>query len=55
MVNKIAVSFMRNGRVLCKFFMHGACLKGSDCMFSHNWSDQASQVMLSSVQSAENL
>lgn len=32
--------------VLCKFFMHGACLKGSDCMFSHNWSDQASQVSL---------
>jgi hypothetical protein len=30
--------------VLCKFFMHGACLKGSDCTFSHNWSDQASQV-----------
>lgn len=30
--------------VLCKFFMHGACLKGSDCMFSHNWNDQASQV-----------
>ncbi|KAG0600359.1 hypothetical protein M758_11G027200 [Ceratodon purpureus] len=31
-------------RVLCKFFMHGACLKGSDCQFSHNWSDNASQV-----------
>ncbi len=31
-------------RVLCKFFMHGACLKGEDCMFSHSWSDQASQV-----------
>ncbi|CAK9275586.1 unnamed protein product [Sphagnum jensenii] len=24
--------------------MHGACLKGEDCMFSHSWSDQASQV-----------
>ncbi|XP_024375821.1 E3 ubiquitin-protein ligase makorin isoform X1 [Physcomitrium patens] len=31
-------------RVLCKFFMHGACLKGVDCQFSHNWSDQSSQV-----------
>ncbi|XP_039046259.1 putative RING-type E3 ubiquitin transferase C3H69 [Hibiscus syriacus] len=24
-------------RVLCKFFPHGACLKGDHCEFSHNW------------------
>ncbi|AQL03366.1 E3 ubiquitin-protein ligase makorin [Zea mays] len=31
-------------RVLCKFFMHGACLKGEYCEFSHDWSDQANNV-----------
>ncbi|CAI9769706.1 unnamed protein product [Fraxinus pennsylvanica] len=24
-------------RVLCKFFAHGACLKGDHCEFSHDW------------------
>lgn len=24
-------------RVLCKFFAHGACLKGENCEFSHDW------------------
>ncbi|KAG8391265.1 hypothetical protein BUALT_Bualt01G0170100 [Buddleja alternifolia] len=24
-------------RVLCKFFAHGACLKGEHCEFSHDW------------------
>ncbi|XP_038701160.1 putative RING-type E3 ubiquitin transferase C3H69 isoform X1 [Tripterygium wilfordii] len=24
-------------RVLCKFFAHGACLKGDNCEFSHDW------------------
>ncbi|XP_062174520.1 putative RING-type E3 ubiquitin transferase C3H69 isoform X2 [Alnus glutinosa] len=24
-------------RVLCKFFSHGACLKGEHCEFSHDW------------------
>ncbi|XP_024026597.1 E3 ubiquitin-protein ligase makorin [Morus notabilis] len=24
-------------RVLCKFFAHGACLKGEHCDFSHDW------------------
>ncbi|KAK8284753.1 hypothetical protein E1A91_D08G181200v1 [Gossypium mustelinum] len=24
-------------RVLCKFFAHGACLKGEHCEFSHQW------------------
>ncbi|KAH9774465.1 putative RING-type E3 ubiquitin transferase C3H69 [Citrus sinensis] len=26
-------------RVLCKFFAHGACLKGEHCEFSHDWKD----------------
>uniref|UniRef100_A0A7N2LCZ9 C3H1-type domain-containing protein n=1 Tax=Quercus lobata TaxID=97700 RepID=A0A7N2LCZ9_QUELO len=25
--------------VLCKFFAHGACLKGEHCEFSHDWKD----------------
>ncbi|VAI73401.1 hypothetical protein VPH35_122602 [Triticum aestivum] len=35
---------MSTKRVLCKFFMHGACLKGEYCEFSHDWSDQANNV-----------
>uniref|UniRef100_A0A0D9WPS9 Uncharacterized protein n=1 Tax=Leersia perrieri TaxID=77586 RepID=A0A0D9WPS9_9ORYZ len=31
-------------KVLCKFFMHGACLKGEYCEFSHDWSDQPNNV-----------
>ncbi|RWR72685.1 zinc finger protein [Cinnamomum micranthum f. kanehirae] len=27
-------------RVLCKFFVHGTCLKGEHCEFSHSWKDQ---------------
>lgn len=32
-------------RVLCKFFAHGACLKGEHCDFSHDWKDQANNVI----------
>ncbi|PUZ61136.1 hypothetical protein GQ55_4G250100 [Panicum hallii var. hallii] len=35
---------MSTNRVLCKFFMHGACLKGEYCEFSHDWKDQANNV-----------
>ncbi|XP_062232989.1 E3 ubiquitin-protein ligase makorin-like [Phragmites australis] len=35
---------MSTKRVLCKFFMHGACLKGEYCEFSHDWNDQANNV-----------
>ncbi|KAJ6852235.1 E3 ubiquitin-protein ligase makorin [Iris pallida] len=31
-------------RVQCKFFAHGACLKGEHCEFSHDWKDQANNV-----------
>ncbi|KAG6501019.1 E3 ubiquitin-protein ligase makorin-like [Zingiber officinale] len=31
-------------RTLCKFFMHGACLKGDHCEFSHDWQDQANNI-----------
>ncbi|KAF3437298.1 hypothetical protein FNV43_RR20051 [Rhamnella rubrinervis] len=31
-------------RVLCKFFAHGACLKGEHCEFSHNWNDPPNNV-----------
>lgn len=31
-------------RVLCKFFAHGACLKGERCEFSHDWKDPANNV-----------
>ncbi|KAJ8645195.1 hypothetical protein MRB53_006943 [Persea americana] len=31
-------------RVLCKFFAHGACLKGEHCEFSHDWTDQANNI-----------
>ncbi|XP_071690046.1 putative RING-type E3 ubiquitin transferase C3H69 isoform X2 [Rutidosis leptorrhynchoides] len=31
-------------RVLCKFFAHGACLKGEHCEFSHDWKDPANNV-----------
>ncbi|GMH04417.1 hypothetical protein Nepgr_006256 [Nepenthes gracilis] len=24
-------------RILCKFFLHGACLKGEHCEFAHDW------------------
>ena len=27
----------KNFRVLCKFFAHGACLKGEHCEYSHDW------------------
>ncbi|TVU11426.1 hypothetical protein EJB05_45012 [Eragrostis curvula] len=35
---------MSTKRILCKFYMHGACLKGEYCEFSHDWSDQANNV-----------
>ncbi|OVA07008.1 zinc finger protein [Macleaya cordata] len=31
-------------RVLCKFFAHGACLKGDHCEFSHDWKDQSNNI-----------
>ncbi|XAR63431.1 hypothetical protein NMG60_11023364 [Bertholletia excelsa] len=31
-------------RVLCKFFAHGACLKGDHCEFSHDWKDPPNNV-----------
>ncbi|KAJ8573555.1 hypothetical protein K7X08_010066 [Anisodus acutangulus] len=31
-------------RVLCKFFVHGACLKGEYCEFSHDWKDPPNNV-----------
>ncbi|XP_010248213.1 PREDICTED: E3 ubiquitin-protein ligase makorin-like, partial [Nelumbo nucifera] len=31
-------------RILCKFYAHGACLKGEHCEYSHDWSDPASNV-----------
>ncbi|MCL7046943.1 hypothetical protein MKW94_004314 [Papaver nudicaule] len=31
-------------RVLCKFFAHGACLKGEHCEFSHDWKDQTNNI-----------
>ncbi|KAK6240227.1 hypothetical protein QUC31_005696, partial [Theobroma cacao] len=30
--------------VLCKFFAHGACLKGEHCEFSHDWKDPPNNV-----------
>ncbi|XP_074343802.1 putative RING-type E3 ubiquitin transferase C3H69 [Apium graveolens] len=32
---------MSKSKVLCKFFSHGACLKGESCEFSHDWKDPA--------------
>ncbi|KDP43461.1 hypothetical protein JCGZ_16748 [Jatropha curcas] len=31
-------------RILCKFFAHGACLKGEHCEFSHDWKDPPNNV-----------
>ncbi|XP_015579407.1 E3 ubiquitin-protein ligase makorin isoform X2 [Ricinus communis] len=31
-------------RVLCKFFAHGACLKGEHCEFSHDWKDPPNNI-----------
>ncbi|XP_022148808.1 E3 ubiquitin-protein ligase makorin isoform X2 [Momordica charantia] len=31
-------------RVLCKYFAHGACLKGEYCEFSHDWTDPSNNV-----------
>ncbi|KAJ6845880.1 E3 ubiquitin-protein ligase makorin [Iris pallida] len=31
-------------RFQCKFFAHGACLKGEHCEFSHDWKAQANNV-----------
>ncbi|KAK3021148.1 hypothetical protein RJ639_047089 [Escallonia herrerae] len=33
-----------SSRVLCKFFAHGACLKGDHCEFSHDWKDPSNNV-----------
>ena len=33
-----------SSRVLCKFFAHGACLKGEHCEFSHDWKDPPNNV-----------
>ncbi|KAH9311863.1 hypothetical protein KI387_026898, partial [Taxus chinensis] len=30
--------------ILCKYFTHGACLKGEHCEFSHDWKDQSNNV-----------
>ncbi|CAA6670858.1 unnamed protein product [Spirodela intermedia] len=31
-------------KVLCKFFAHGACLKGDNCEFSHDWKQPANNI-----------
>ncbi|KAK9015253.1 hypothetical protein V6N11_006369 [Hibiscus sabdariffa] len=31
-------------RVLCKFFAHGACFKGENCEFSHDWKDPPNNI-----------
>ncbi|XVE76703.1 hypothetical protein DITRI_Ditri13aG0002800 [Diplodiscus trichospermus] len=31
-------------RILCKFFAHGACLKGEHCDFSHDWKDPPNNI-----------
>ncbi|PON81348.1 Cdk-activating kinase assembly factor [Trema orientale] len=31
-------------RVLCKFFAHGACLKGEHCEYSHDWKDPPNNI-----------
>ncbi|KAJ6385329.1 hypothetical protein OIU77_028493 [Salix suchowensis] len=31
-------------RLLCKFFAHGACLKGEHCEFSHDWKDPPNNI-----------
>ncbi|GAV72756.1 zf-CCCH domain-containing protein/zf-RING_2 domain-containing protein [Cephalotus follicularis] len=31
-------------RVLCKFFAHGACLKGEHCEYSHDWKDPTNNI-----------
>lgn len=31
-------------RVLCKFFAHGACLKGDHCEFCHDWNAPANNI-----------
>lgn len=36
--------FSNSFRVLCKFFAHGACLKGEHCEFSHDWKDPSHNV-----------
>ncbi|KAL4324886.1 hypothetical protein GQ457_11G019890 [Hibiscus cannabinus] len=33
----VTFDFSYDSRVLCKFFAHGACLKGEHCEFSHHW------------------
>ncbi|KAK4488635.1 hypothetical protein RD792_004404 [Penstemon davidsonii] len=33
-------------RALCKFFAHGACLKGDHCEFSHDWNAPPNNVTL---------
>ncbi|WZZ80799.1 hypothetical protein YC2023_101371 [Brassica napus] len=38
-------------RILCKFFAHGACLKGDNCEFSHDWKDPSNNVISSSSSS----
>lgn len=36
-------------RVLCKYFAHGACLKGEYCEFSHDWTAPPSNVNIPST------
>ncbi|KAG9151881.1 hypothetical protein Leryth_002148 [Lithospermum erythrorhizon] len=36
--------FIAVSRVLCKFFAHGACLKGENCDFSHDWKDPPNNI-----------
>ena len=42
-----SLTFVLFFRVLCKFFAHGACLKGEHCEFSHDWKDPANNVKYS--------
>ncbi|KAF8396127.1 hypothetical protein HHK36_017739 [Tetracentron sinense] len=40
-VLQFSYTFDMSMRVLCKFYANGACLKGEQCEFSHDWKDQA--------------
>ncbi|XP_024518066.1 E3 ubiquitin-protein ligase makorin [Selaginella moellendorffii] len=35
---------MPQHRILCKYYLHGACLKGDSCQFSHSFDDPSSNI-----------
>ena len=44
-LSRISMGGTQTSTVLCRYFLHGSCLRGQECPFSHSLQDAESQVL----------